>query len=292
MTLKSINRKYPDQVAGTFFVLPQLILFVCFMGYPVFEGVRLSFYEIGFRRETWVGLANYISVLHDEIFILALKNTIIFCIFTTFFTILIGVLISAAIFDKPEGYISFIRVTYYIPTIVSMVVMTIIWKWLLQPEGLLNYFSKAIGMGSINFLSDKNIVLPVIIFIAIISNIGRSIILFVAAMIGIPTDIFDSASIDGANRWQQFKYVTIPLIIPTMLFVVITTTIATLKVFSIIQLLTDGGPNHYSETMMYHLYARAFMYNDLGPASVIGNIMFIISLFFALIQFKVLKNRV
>jgi len=285
---KGINNSY----AGYFFIAPQVILAVIFIVYPVIEGFRMSLYRSTYQKDIFVGLENYINLFKDEIFIRSVMNTLVFVVAIVTLTIVFGIFVASAVYDKGSKYVSLVRGCYYLPVMVSMVIMSMIWNFLLNPaNGLINYFFQVFGVHNVNLLGDKNYVIPIIIFVTFVGNVGQAIILYIAAMIGVPHDYFEAAQIDGATRWERIKHILIPLVKPTTLYLIVINVIAVLKIFVVIQLLTDGGPNNSSVTMMYYLYQNAFVYNRMGEAAAIGVIMFILALLFAIPQFKTFKAK-
>ena len=283
---KGINNSY----VGYFFIAPQVILAVIFIVYPVIEGFRMSLFRSTYQKDIFVGLENYINLFKDEIFIRSVMNTLVFVVAIVTLTIVFGIFVASAIYDKNSKYVSLIRGCYYLPVMVSMVIMSMIWNFLLNPaNGLINYFFQVFGVHNVNLLGDKNYVIPIIIFVTFVGNVGQAIILYIASMIGVPHDYFEAAQIDGATRWERIKHILIPLVKPTTLYLIVINVIAVLKIFVVIQLLTDGGPNNSSVTMMYYLYQNAFVYNRMGEAAAIGVIMFILALLFAIPQFKAFK---
>jgi multiple sugar transport system permease protein len=279
-------------LAGYAFVGPQLLFFAVFTIYPIFEGVRLSLYKSTAVENTFVGLQNYINLFHDEVFLQALFNTLFLVVVITAGNLLLGLLISLAIFDKRTGYVSFVRSTFYLPVIVSTVVMAMVWKFLLNPaNGLVNYYlGKATGQ-TVNLLGNSQTVLWVIAFVTIIASVGTSIIMYVASMNGISTEMLEAAKVDGASKLKTCLRIIIPLVKPTTLYLSVTTIIAILKLFVIIQLLSDGGPNNASMTLMYYLYRNAFSYNKMYVASAVGVIMFILAVLIAIPQFVSMSEK-
>lgn len=290
--MKTIDKNFRNNLIGYAFIMPQLLLFLVFMVYPIIEGVRLSLYKINYQSETFVGLENYKILLNDPVFIKSIMNTVIFVVFIVGLTVIFGLFVASSVFDKDTKYVSFIRGSYYIPVMVSMVVMSMVWNFLLNPaNGLIPYVVRGAGLNTVNFLGNKNFVKPVIIFITFAINIGQAIILYIAAMIGIPQDLFEAAEVDGVNRFHIITKILIPLVRPTTIYIIIMNIIAVLKIFVVIQLLTGGGPNNASSTLMYYLYNNAFKYNRLGVASAVGVIMFLITLVLSIPQLKAMFNE-
>lgn len=285
--MKTKKNVLKENLTGYMFITPQLLLFLMFIVYPIFEGMRLSLYKIDYQSEIFIGFENYKTLFKDPVFVKATINTVIYVIFIVALTVIFALFVAASVYDKDAKYVSFIRGSYYIPVMVSMVVMSMVWNFLLNPaNGLISYVARNMGYSTINFLGDKNLVKPVIIFITFTTNVGQAIILYIAAMIGIPNDIFEAAEVDGASRLQTTFKILIPLVRPTTIYIIITNIIAVLKIFVVIQLLTGGGPNNASTSLMYYLYNNAFKYNRLGVASAVGVIMFMITLILSIPQLK------
>ena len=280
-----------ENFAGYLFIAPQILLFLVFLVYPIFEGIRLSLFKINYQTETFVGLENYQKLFSDPVFVKSIINTVIFVLFIVALTVVFAMFVASAIFDKNAKYVSIIRGAYYIPVMVSMVVMSMIWSFLLNPaNGLIPFVARKMEM-SVNFLGDTNWVLPVIIFVTFATNVGQAIILYIASMIGVPKELFEAAEVDGASRMKIIFKIILPMVKPTTLYIIIMNIIAVLKIFVVIQLLTGGGPNNASTTLMYYLYNNAFKYNQLGIASAVGVIMFLITLILSVPQLKAMLKK-
>lgn len=287
--MKLRNQSFKESLTGYLFISPQMLIFLIFLVYPIFEGIRLSLYQISYTSEKFVGLDNYVTLFNDPIFFKALINTVVFVVFIVILTVGFALFVASAVFDKNAKYVSFIRGSYYVPVMVSMVVMSMVWSFLLNPaNGLVSYLSSEAGLGTVNLLGKTTTVLPVIIFVTFATNVGQAIILYIAAMIGVPQDLFEAAEVDGANRWHVITKILIPSVSSTTIYIAIINIIAVLKIFVVIQLLTGGGPNNASVTLMYYLYNNAFKYNQLGVASAVGVIMFLITLLLSVPQLRAL----
>ncbi|MDQ8738477.1 sugar ABC transporter permease [Paenibacillus sp. LHD-38] len=285
--MKLRNHYWKENVTGYLFIMPQFLLFLVFIVYPILEGIRLSLYKIQYQKETFVGLDNYITLFNDPVFFKSIYNTIIFVVFIVLLTVGFSLFVASAVFDKNAKYVSFIRGSYYIPVMVSMVVMSMVWGFLLNPaNGLISYAAREMNFSTFNLLGNKTTVLPVVIFVTFATNVGQAIILYIASMIGVPKDLFEAAEVDGASRTKVIFQILIPLVKPTTIYITIINIIAVLKIFVVIQMLTGGGPNNASVTMMYYLYNNAFKYNQLGVASAVGVIMFFITLLLSVPQLR------
>ncbi|RIX52363.1 sugar ABC transporter permease [Paenibacillus nanensis] len=285
--MKLRNPYLRENITGYLFILPQFLLFLLFIVYPIIEGIRLSFYKVQYQKETFVGFDNYATLFSDPVFFKSIVNTVIFVVFIVLLTVVFSLFVASAVFDKNAKYVSFIRGSYYIPVMVSMVVMSMVWSFLLSPaNGLISYMAREMDLSVVNLLGNKNTVLPVIIFVTFATNVGQAIILYIASMIGVPKDLFEAAEVDGASRLKVIFQILIPLVKPTTIYITIVNIIAVLKIFVVIQLLTGGGPNNASVTMMYYLYNNAFKFNQLGVASAVGVIMFIITMLLSVPQLR------
>ncbi|OAS18412.1 carbohydrate ABC transporter permease [Paenibacillus oryzisoli] len=290
MRIRSQSLK--DSITGYLFISPQMLIFLVFLVYPIIEGIRLSLYRINYQSEKFVGLDNYVALFNDPVFFKALINTVVFVVFIVILTVGFALFVASAVFDKNAKYVSFIRGSYYVPVMVSMVVMSMVWSFLLNPaNGLISYFSQEMGLGNVNLLGKTTTVMPVIIFVTFATNVGQAIILYIAAMLGVSKDLFEAAEVDGASRSQVIFKILIPSVQSTTVYIVIINIIAVLKIFVVIQLLTGGGPNNASVTLMYYLYNNAFKYNQLGMASAVGVIMFVITLLLSVPQLRSLVKE-
>lgn len=284
---KNRIRKNTSQTAGYLFIAPQMLLMLIFIVYPVIKGFKMSLYKVYGMDSYFVGLDNFKALFEDAVFVKSILNTVFFVVAIVLLTIIFALFVSTTVYDKNARYVSFIRGSYYLPVMVSMVVMSIVWNFLLNPSnGLVSYVFQQMGAGHVNLLGNPKTVMPIIVFVTFVGNVGQAIILYLATMIGISPDYFEAAQLDGATRWQRIRNIIIPLVRPTTAYLIVINIIAVLKIFVVIQLLTGGGPNNASVTMMYYLYQNAFVYNNTGAASAIGVLMFMIALILSVPQLR------
>lgn len=284
---KNRIRKNTSQTAGYLFIAPQMFLMLIFIVYPVIKGFKMSLYKVYGMDSYFVGLDNFKALFEDAVFVKSILNTVFFVVAIVLLTIIFALFVSTTVYDKNARYVSFIRGSYYLPVMVSMVVMSIVWNFLLNPSnGLVSYVFQQMGAGHVNLLGNPKTVMPIIVFVTFVGNVGQAIILYLATMIGISPDYFEAAQLDGATRWQRIRHIIIPLVRPTTAYLIVINIIAVLKIFVVIQLLTGGGPNNASVTMMYYLYQNAFVYNNTGAASAIGVLMFMIALILSVPQLR------
>lgn len=286
------KQKIQSSLIGYLFAAPFILFAAIFILYPMIKGVYNSFFDFRFGKISFVGIENYMKVFTDDIYLLSIKNSLLYTVTVVPLLIIFGIFISGSIFDKLPGYVSFVRICLYIPVIASLVVMSIIWRFMLDSQsGLLRYIYDLINMRPVNLLGDANWTFTILVLILFAVDIGQCVVLYIANMIGIPKDIIEALEIDGGNRYHLFRYILIPFCRPTTLFVFITQTAAVIRVFVVIQLLTNGGPNHSSTSMMYLLYQEGFANGNFGSASALGVVMFFFSVLLVLVQFKAIKQK-
>lgn len=288
-------KRIKKSLLGWLFVAPFVGLAAVFMLYPMVKGVYNSFFDFGFGATAFVGLQNYAKIFDtsvNDIYLVAIRNSLAFVFLVVPLLICFGLLIAGSIFDKAYRYVSFVRTCLYLPVVASMVVMSVIWRFMLDPQsGLLGYFYVATGVPSVNLLGSARWTFVILVFILFTMNIGQCVVLYVANMLSIPKDLLEALALDGGNRLQMFRYLLLPLTRSTTLFMFITQTAAVLRVFAVIQLLTNGGPNNSSTTMMYLLYQQGFVYGRFGVASALGVLMFLFTLALVLVQFAALRGK-
>ena len=283
---KRIRKLLREDFTAYAFLLPQFLVFCVFLIYPVVEGFHLSLYETTYTRSFFVGMDNYRALLQDSVFWKAVANTLWMVLWTTLFTVIPAFFIAAAVYEKRPRYVTLIRGFYYIPTIISMAVYAMIWKWLANPTyGALTYILKTLGFSNVNLLSASQ-VLPFMIALVSLMNLGQAIILYIAAMQGVDQSLFEAARIDGANSWQVIRNILSPMVLPTTIYLTVMNVIGVMKVFVIINVMTAGGPNYASTVLMYLCYTEAFKNNRIGRACAIGVMMFVLTFGISVVPLK------
>ncbi|MBU3194887.1 carbohydrate ABC transporter permease [Clostridium algidicarnis] len=275
------------------FLLPMLVFFITFVVYPMIKGVYISFFDYSLRNFKFIGLENYKSLVHDKIFLKSLGNTLLIVLANVPLVMLLSLFVSVVIYKKSPKIRSFFRGVFYLPTVASVVSITVVWGWIFHPSyGILNYLISKIGVEPKGWLGDPKYALICIIIVLVTLSVGQPIILYVAALGNVPTSYLEAAEVDGATPFEIFRKVTWPLLMPTTLYIVIITTINSFQCFSIIQLLTSGGPAYSTSTIMYMVYERAFTLNKYGLASAMGVILAIIIMIISVVQFKFFGEEV
>lgn len=289
MHLSRTSRK--DAIAGYAFVAPALLLFLVFQIYPLFRTAALSLTEFVDTTFEYVGFRNYVELARDPVFLRSIANSTLFVVVNVPVIVVFALVISFAIYRKSRRALSFYRIAFYLPSVASIVTICIVWKNLLNPIfGLVVYLLGRVGLPPVNLLGSGYAfwTLSLILFFI---NVGMSIILYVAAMQGISSEITEAALIDGANRSTLFVRVVIPLVKPTTLFVVIINTINMFQSFALVNLLTKGGPNYATTTIVFQLYNTAFWLQRYGLASAMGIVLGLIISVISAFQFSVSEGR-
>jgi multiple sugar transport system permease protein len=276
---------------GYIFIAPLLIDFLVFTAYMIVRAVLMGFQEIAFGGvATWVGLENFrYAIRVDPLFWNAVKNTVYYTGLVVPGTIVVALVLSELIYRRNSRVQVFFKSAYYLPGVVSSVVMAIIWIWIFQPfYGLLNWLVGLFGLGPYSWLGDPKLAMPSLILMSIVGGIGAPVVLITAAMGGIPTDLYDAAKIDGASEWVRFWRVTVPLLRPTLLYLFVTGFIGYFQVFDQIYVMTQGGPGYppATQTMGFLIYQSAFEKLQLGRAAAQSILLFFGILVFSVIQFR------
>lgn len=282
-----------EWISAYLFLSPILIIFGYFVVYPMLKGIYISFFDYSLRKFEFIGLENYKSLLSDEVFIKSLINTLLIVLGTVPVVIVLSLFISLVIYKKNPFLRSLFRGVFYLPTVSSIVSITVVWGWILHPNyGILNYITSLFGAEPKTWLGDPKYALICIVVVLITLSVGQPIILYVASLGNIPASYLEAAEIDGATSWQIFRKITWPLLMPTTLYIVIISTINSFQTFAIIQLLTSGGPAYSTSTIMYLVYERAFTLNKYGLASAMGVVLAIIIMIISIVQYKFFGEEV
>ncbi len=275
--------------AAWVFLLPALIGTLIFIIIPVICSFGLSFTKWDLLSPIqFVGLENYKLIFTEKLFYKILTNTVVFAISTSFFGVIIPLVLAVILNSKIRGS-DFFKTAYFLPFITPMIVIGVVWQWIFDPNiGILNTLLHI----NINWLYDEHFAMPALIIVSVWKLIGYNMIIFLSSLSAISQSLFEAAKIDGANPIQTFIHVIIPLLSPTIFFVVIITAISSFQVFDLIYLMTQGGPLDSTNVLVYAIYKNAFEYFNIGKASAIAYILFIIILSLTLIQWSLRKKMV
>lgn len=282
------NNKYksglsPNAMTIIFFVLPSILGCIIFIYLPSLISFILSFCNWNLINDIrYSGLENYNELIFSEEFWLILKNTIIYALSITFFGTIIPIIAAAILYEKVICK-DFLKTAYFMPFITPMIAIAMIWQWIFDPNiGLVNTIIKT----NLNWLYSSDLAMIVLIIVSVWKLIGYNIIIFLSGFSSINKDVYDAAKIDGAGVFYTFLKITLPLLSPTILFVLLITTISSFQVFDLIYLMTQGGPENSTNVLVYWLYKNAFEFFNIGKASAIAYILFTIILILTIIQWK------
>ena len=291
------RRPWRDDLIGWAFAAPFVILFGVFLAFPILASFLLSFTSFGLRDianpvgTSVIGLKNYLDLFSDSTFWTALLNTVYFVVVGVPLTLVFGLLIATALSRGVTRFRTAFRVGYYLPVITSIVAIAVVWRFLLNPDsGLINMLLGGLGIKGPAWLADPVFAMPSIIAMAVWRNLGFAMVVFLAGLQTIPASLYESASIDGAGRWQAFRYVTIPMLRPTILFMTVITTIGYLQLFEEPFVMTLGGPLDSTLSITMYMYQQGFTFFHQGYASAIAYVLFVIVALIAFLQFKFLRS--
>lgn len=278
-----------ERIAAWIFIMPAVLGIIIFILIPIFFSFGLSFAKWDLLNPIeFVGFDNYKEILTEPLFGKILLNTVIFALATSIFGVIIPLILASILNRKIRGS-EFFKTAYFLPFITPMIVIGIIWQWIFDPNiGLLN---KVLQI-HVNWLYDPHWAMPALIIVSVWKLIGYNMIIFLSSLSGISNSMFEAAKIDGASPLETFFYVTIPLLSPTIFFVVIITAVSSFQIFDLIYLMTQGGPLDSTNVLVYAIYKNAFEYFNAGKASAIAYVLFIIILILTLIQWNLRKKLV
>lgn len=269
--------KRRDRLAGYLFITPQLVGIVIFVLVPLVLVFWYSLHEWNVLAGSFafVGPANYQQLLDDPTLPGVLASTAIFSIGLVIVNLSLAMLLAILLNQKLRGITAF-RTLFFSPVVVSLVAWTIVWGFLLQNDGGINGVLAEIGIEGPNWLRGEATAMLSVIVVQVFKNVGLNMVLFLAALQGVPHELYDAARVDGAGPWTRFWRITRPLISPTILLASIITVVGSLQVFAQIAVLTQGGPGTSTTVLVYYLYQYAFQYHQFGYGSTLGVLLFVI----------------
>ncbi|GIF50969.1 carbohydrate ABC transporter membrane protein 1 (CUT1 family) [Asanoa ferruginea] len=284
-------------LTGWAFSAPYTILFLVFMAVPVVISLVMSFTDL---RSTdlrnpfavnFVGLDNYTRLFSDDLFLRSSLNTLVFVVIGVPLTIVLALAAATALNSGLLRFRGLFRVGFYLPVVTSIVAVAVVWRFLLDPEvGLVNNLLRVVGVDGPNWLFDTKLALPSLIVMAAWRNFGFLMVVFLAGLQAVPADLYEAATLDGANRWQQFRNVTLPMLRPTLLFGGVVTGIGYLQFFEEPFVMTQGGPLSSTLSVSYHIYNQ-FGFGNYGYAAAGSYVLFVAIVALSVIQFRFLGER-
>ncbi len=295
VSTKSRRLMIRETTTSYLFLAPFLIFFVLFVLYPMFMCVYTSFFDATMGREDiFVGFQNYNTLFHDEVFWVALRNTLVIVVVSVPVTCIFSLWVASVISKMNVAATSAFRCIFYLPVVTGSVAVTMVWKWMFNNYyGIFNYLGTSLGIldKNINWLGDPKYALGCIILILLTTSVGQPIVLYVSALDNVDKSLVEAAEVDGATPMQAFWRIKWPQMMPTTLYILVITTINSFQCFALIQLLTLGGPNNSTMTIMYYIYYNAFKLYKYGYGNAMGVILAIIIAILSAAQFKLGQEK-
>jgi multiple sugar transport system permease protein len=278
-----------EALAGYLFILPTFLGYTTFVIGPILAaiGISLTSYDMLSAPE-FIGLDNYMDLLRDSRLRTVYANTVFFTVVAVTLNVGVGLLLAVLLNRRIPGPLRYLfRTAYFFPVLVALTYCSIIWQFLFQRDtGVFNYYLGLFNIEPVPWLSNRQWVMPSIIIMDVWKNTGFAMLVFLAGLQNIPSDYYEAAQIDGAHRWQLFRYITLPLISPTFFFNMIIFMIGALQVFDSIVVLTAGGPGDASRSLVMYIYEQAFQKFAMGYASAVAITLFVVIMILTLIQFR------
>lgn len=283
--------------AAYFFLAPAISAIFVFFFIPVITAFIISFtdfdiYTLGdYNSLRFVGLKNYIELINDPLFFIALKNTFYFVILAGPFSIAVSLGAALLLNSKLVKFKAIFRLSYFIPVVTTLVAVAIVWRFIYHPRfGIINYVLSLIGIAPIDWLGDPVTAMPAIVLMSVWKNFGYNMIIFIAGLQNIPEDLYEAASIEGASGWQKFKSITLPMLAPTTVFISIITMIGFFQLFAEPYVMTQGGPLNSTLSIVQYMYQEGFRWWNMGYSASIAFGLFFIIMIGTIIQLKVQKS--
>jgi len=269
-----------------FFLFPALLILAVVSFWPVLQAIYLSFtdYDI-IGAPNFIGLKNYEQLWRDQLFWKVLFNTLIYMVVVVPALVILPLFLAILINQKIRG-IQFFRAAYYVPVIVSVVVAGIAWKWIYAENGLLNYFTSIFTSVKIPWLTNSSTAIFAIIAVTIWKGLGYYMVIYLAGLQTIPQDLYEAAAIDGSDGWRKHLDITIPMLKPYIVLVTVISAIAAMKVFEEVYVMSRGGPANSTKTVVYYLYEKGFSSLEMGYASAIGVVLFLVVFLLSVISVR------
>ncbi|MEW1842913.1 sugar ABC transporter permease [Nonomuraea angiospora] len=285
-----MRQRLRDPVTGLLFVLPVLVLFLIFRIFPSLgaAGMSLTNWNIGGDWE-FIGADNYARLLDDVNFWLSLRVTLVYVAIYVPLTLLVA-LGTALLLNQVVFMRGLFRGMLFLPYVTSFVLAGIIWRWIYEFDGLINGLLAKADLGPVAFLEQSAVILPALAVVSVWKGFGYSMLILLAGLKSIPSSYLEAATVDGAGAWQRFRRITLPLLKPTIFFVVVIETISAFQTFDTVYVMTGGGPARATYTLIFGIYDHGFRSFDFGYAATWGMVLFAIVLIVSLVQRRFLDR--
>jgi ABC-type sugar transport systems, permease components len=282
-----------DNLEGYLFIAPATFGFLLFMVYPIVASFAMGLFDWSLTgKPSFIGLANFDEIRRDEVFWISIKNTVKWVVVYVPATIVLAFVLANAM-DKPMRGVIAYRTIFYLPSVCPLISVALLFVWLYNRDfGLLNYLLSFLGLGPVGWLSDPKVSIYSVALMYLYKEVGYNVIILLAAMQGIPRQLYEAAELDGVKGVKKLWYIKIPLLTPAFYYIAIIALIYAFQVFTEIYVMTRGGPGNSTYTLGYYIYANAFQYGRMGYASAQAIILFLIILAVTLAQNKFLGKKV
>jgi ABC-type sugar transport system permease subunit len=291
---RKLARKYRIKKAltGYAFIAPNFIFFTIFLLIPVVWVFWWSLNSGGVLSPAeYVGLENWREILNDPLGVQSLSNSVKYALIAIPGMLILGMVVALFLRNIIRGG-AFLRAGVYFPVLAPIVVAGLIWVFMVHPDfGALNFIIRTVGGEPLNFLGTTALALPTIATVEIWRGVGFWAVFFLAALIGLPDELYEAAHLDGTSAWQRFVYITVPLLRPTILFALVLATIYNLQIFDTVFVMTDGGPANSTATIVWYIYRTLFTYGNVGYGATLSFVLLIVILILTLILMRLLRGR-
>ncbi|MBC8375588.1 MAG: sugar ABC transporter permease [FCB group bacterium] len=284
-------------MSPTLFLAPALSLIAVFFFIPVVASFLMSFTDFDIysladsSNARFVGLENYKNLLSDPLFWKAMRNTLYFVFIGVPLSLIFSLATALLLNSKLIRFMSLFRLAYFLPVVTTLVAVAVVWRYIYHPSfGLVNYLLSLIGVGTVDWLGNPKWAMPALIIMAVWKNFGYNMIIFIAGLQNIPPELYESARIDGAGKWQEFLHITLPMLMPTTVFVSIITIIGYFQLFAEPYVMTQGGPMNATLSIVLLMYQEGFRWWRMGYSASLAFVLFLILFMATLVQLRLQKH--
>ncbi|MBL7029232.1 MAG: sugar ABC transporter permease [Candidatus Marinimicrobia bacterium] len=284
-------------MSPTLFLAPALSLIAVFFFIPVVASFLMSFTDFDIysladsSNARFVGLENYKNLLSDPLFWKAMRNTLYFVFIGVPLSLIFSLATALLLNSKLIRFMSLFRLAYFLPVVTTLVAVAVVWRYIYHPSfGLVNYLLSLIGVGTVDWLGNPKWAMPALILMAVWKNFGYNMIIFIAGLQNIPPELYESARIDGAGKWQEFLHITLPMLMPTTVFVSIITIIGYFQLFAEPYVMTQGGPMNATLSIVLLMYQEGFRWWRMGYSASLAFVLFLILFMATLVQLRLQKH--
>ncbi|MBA2575736.1 MAG: sugar ABC transporter permease [Euzebyaceae bacterium] len=285
-------------LTGWAFAAPWVIIFAIFLAGPILASLAMSFTDFGLKDlrnpigTNFIGVGNYTTLASDPKFLAAAGNTAYFVLAGVPLTLGVGLLAALGLNVAVVRFKALFRVGYYLPVVTSIVAIAVIWRYLLHPDlGLINVLLSGVGIDGPNWLANPALAMPAIILMAVWRNVGFVMVIFLAGLQGVPNDLYEAGRIDGTRKWSEFRWITLPMLRPTLLFAAVITSIGYLQLFEEPFVMTAGGPLDRTLSIAMYVYEQGFNFLHFGYAAAISYALFVAIVVLTIVQFRFLRPQ-